>query len=73
MKTKYLITALSLLAFSAPALAATDYYVVKNAATKKCEVTSVKPDGKSMMEVGKKFYKTKDEATDAMKTASACK
>lgn len=73
MKTKYLVTALALVAFSAPSFAATEWYVVKNASTKKCEISDKKPDGKSMMEIGKTGFKTKADAQTAMKAAAGCK
>jgi hypothetical protein len=58
--------------FSLPTLAATQYWVAKNDATNKCEVTSKKPSGK-LMEIGKTAYKTKKEAETAMKSAAECK
>jgi len=59
--------------FSLPAFAATEYWVAKSATTKKCEVVEKKPDGKTMMEVGKSAHKTKAEAEKAMKAAAECK
>ena len=73
MIRKYVIVALSLAAFTAPAFAATEYWVVKNAATKKCEISDKMPDAKTMLEVGKAMYKTKAEAETAMKAAAECK
>jgi hypothetical protein len=74
MKSKLAIVAISLLAFSLPALAATtEFYVAKNQATKKCEVSDKKPDGKTMMMIGKDMFKTKVEAETAMKAAADCK
>jgi hypothetical protein len=73
MNSKHLMTALALVAFSTPAFAANEWYVVKNESTKKCEVTETKADGKTMMEVGKTGFKTKAEAETAMKAAAECK
>lgn len=73
MKAKYVVTALALITFTAPAFAASEWYVVKNGSTKKCEVTEKKADGKTMMEVGKMGYKTKAEAETALKAAADCK
>jgi hypothetical protein len=84
---KSLLSALGLtlaVAFAAPATAATTtpaqpmktmhtYYVGKVVKTKKCEVTTHKPDGKTVMMVGKDTYKTKAEAETAMKAAAECK
>lgn len=60
-------------AFSLPAVAATEHWVAKNETTKKCEVVSKKPDGKTLMEIGKKSYESKAAAEKAMKTAAECK
>jgi hypothetical protein len=73
MTRKLLVTAFSVIAFSAPALAATEWYVVKNESTKKCEVTEAKPDGTSMMDIGKKVFATKADAEAAMTAAADCK
>jgi hypothetical protein len=59
--------------FSLPALAAEEFWVVKNEATKNCEVVDKKPDGKTLMEVGKKSYKDKKAAEEAMKEDKECK
>jgi hypothetical protein len=58
---------------SLPALAATEYWVVKSATTNKCQVVSKKPDGKKFMEVGPIAHKNKKEAMAAMKSAAECK
>ena len=39
MFRKYIAPALALVVFTAPAFAATEWYLVKDAATKKCAVT----------------------------------
>jgi hypothetical protein len=70
---KLLVTTLTLAAFSLPAFAATDYYVVKDDGTKKCMVSETKPDGKKMMMIGKDMFKTKAEAETALKAATDCK
>jgi len=68
---KYLITGAILAAFVAPAataaMAATTWYVAMDAKTKKCSVTSKKPDGTKIMMVGTDTYKTKADATKAEK------
>jgi len=58
---------------SLPALASTDYWVVKSASTKKCEVVTKKPDGKAFIKVGVAAHKNKKEAEAAMKSAADCK
>jgi hypothetical protein len=65
------VIALSMLSLcSLPALAATEYWVVKSASTKKCEVVTKKPDGKAFIEVGMASHKNKKEAETAMKAAA---
>jgi hypothetical protein len=70
-RTVLALTAISIL--SLPALAAEEFWVAKNATTKKCEVVNKKPDGKTLMEIGKKTYKSKKAAEDAMKEDKECK
>ncbi len=70
---KYLAPVLALAVFTAPAFAATDWYVVKNEASKKCEVISHKPDGKKLMMIGTAGHKTKAEAETALKADADCK
>ena len=59
--------------FSLPAFAATEYWVAKSASTHKCEVVSSKPDGKSLIEVGKVGHRSKQAAEKALKAAAACR
>lgn len=61
------------LAFAGPAMAASHYYVAQSAKTKKCSVTTRKPDGKKMMVIGTSDYAKKADATAAMKAAAECK
>lgn len=58
---------------SASAFAATEFYVVKSAATKKCEVVNKKPDGTKLMMIGTAGYKSKKLAEEALKVAADCK
>lgn len=51
----------------------TEFWVAKNETTKKCEVVDKKPDGKTLMEVGKKSYESKAAAEKAMKEYKECK
>ena len=73
MTPKYLLIGLMLVAFVAPTAAATEYYVAKDTTSNKCSVVMKKPDGKKMMDVGMKVYKTKDDADKAMKAFPDCK
>jgi hypothetical protein len=69
---KYILTAALVAGFAMPAMAASEYYVAQSAKDKKCEVTSKKPDGKKLIEIGTSTYKTKADATKAMKAAPEC-
>jgi hypothetical protein len=70
---KYLIMVAMAVSFAAPAFAATDFYVQQDAKTHKCSVASTKPDGKTMMMIGKVSYKSQADAEAAMKAAKECK
>jgi hypothetical protein len=73
MKKTILFLSIATFVSTTSAFAATEFWVAKSAATKKCEVVAAKPDGKTMMEIGKAAYKTKAEAETAMKAAADCK
>lgn len=55
------------------AMAAAGFYVEQDAKTHKCMVGDKAPDGKAMMDVGAKVYKTKPNAEMAMSMLKACK
>ena len=59
--------------FSMPAFAATEFWVAKSAATKKCEIVDKKPDGTKLTDAGKKSYATKADAEKALKLLNDCK
>lgn len=63
---------IAIVALSTPAFAATEYYVAK-AEGKGCEIVTTKPDGKSMMMVGKEAHKTDADAKKAMEASAECK
>ena len=69
---KYVIAGLLVAGFVTPAFAA-DFYVAQNATSHKCSVMSKKPDGKTMMMIGKVSYKSQADAEAAMKAAKECK
>ncbi|WP_315927257.1 hypothetical protein [Mesorhizobium sp. SP-1A] len=73
MFRKVLIATSIMAVFSVPAFAATEYWVAKDATTKKCEVVDKKPDGTKMMDEGKKMYTSKANAEKAMKELASCK
>lgn len=73
MNTKYIVLALALVSFTAPAFAGTPWYIVKNETTKKCEVVNKKPaKGSKWMQIGMNDFKTKAEAQAALKGSLDC-
>lgn len=70
---RVLIVASVISMVGAPAFAATEYWVGKDAKTHKCAVMNTKPDGKKMTDAGSKMYASKDNAAKAMKMLTACK
>jgi hypothetical protein len=73
MIRKMMIAGVAVATFAAPALAATEFFVAKDAATQKCAVMDTKPDEKAAMAVGTVSYTTKEDADAAMKAAPECK
>jgi hypothetical protein len=71
MKLKLAVAALALV-IASPAFAA-EYYVVQNAASKKCSVAAKKPTSDKVTLVGDGTYKSRKEAQTALKAADACK
>jgi len=71
---KALIGAVLVCAFVTPALAADEFYVVRDSTTKKCMVVDKKPTvtTTTVVSEGGKTYKTKVEAEGAMKTVKVC-
>ncbi|MFO1090895.1 MAG: hypothetical protein U1E46_15085 [Hyphomicrobiales bacterium] len=77
MKLRTLITVASLVAFSGSAFAATEYYIVRDAKTGKCEISEKKPDGKAMVQIHHQQFTSKAEAEKVLKsddkTMAQCK
>jgi len=73
MKKTLLIGAL---AFAASTIAQTamaaEFYVVRDATTKKCTVVETKPTTTTTTVVDNGFFKTKTEAETGMKTMKVC-
>ena len=74
MHRKYLLTAAILVAFTSAGFAATHthYWVAQDTKTKKCEIVTSKPNGKTWVEVGKDHYSSKTAAESALKGAKEC-
>lgn len=74
MKLRIAIAALIVAAFSLPAFAADEFYVVQDVKTKKCTVVDKKPTDTSMTVVSPSgtMYKSRTEAEAGMKTVKVC-
>ena len=74
MKLKIATAAVVIAAFSLPAFAADEFYVVQDVKTKKCTVVDKKPTETSTTVVGPAgtVYKTRTEAEAGMKTVKVC-
>lgn len=73
MKSFILSSALAVFAITASAQTSfADYYVVRDASTKKCTVVDTKPTTTTTTVVDNGTYKTKTEAESGMKTTKVC-
>ena len=73
MKSIILSTILAVFAIAATAQASfADFYVVRDASTKKCTVVDSKPTTTTTTVVDNGTYKTKTEAESGMKTTKVC-
>jgi hypothetical protein len=73
MKKLLLVGAVSAFAVtSVLAQAATEYYVVRDASTKKCTIVDKKPTTTTTTVVDNGTFKTKTEAETGMKTMKVC-
>ena len=70
---KKLFAVAILVAFTAPALAQSEFYVVQDVKTKKCTIVSEKPkDTVTVTQVGPVAFKTRSEAEGSIKTTKVC-
>lgn len=74
MKLRIATAAVMAVAFSVPAFAADEFYVVQDVKTKKCTVVDKKPTDSSMTVVSPSgtIYKSRTEAESGMKTVKVC-
>ena len=74
MKTKLIAAAALVAAFTVPALAQTEFYVVQDTATKKCTIVDQKPTvtTQTIVTPAGTVYKTRAEAETGMKTVKVC-
>ncbi len=72
MNIKYALCGVALAALVTPALAAGQFYVVQDTATKKCSIVEAKPTDSSMALVGTTSYKTQAAAETGMNADKMC-
>jgi hypothetical protein len=73
MKNLILSSTLAIFAISVSAQASfADFYVVRDASTRKCTVVDTKPTTTTTTVVDNGTYKTKTEAESGMKTTKIC-
>lgn len=75
MKATSLLAGAFAVAFAGSAfaqMAATEYYVVRDATTKKCTIVDKKPTTTTTTVVDNGIFKTKTEAETGMKTIKVC-
>ena len=72
MNMKYALSGIAFAALVTPALAANEFHVVQDAASKKCTIVEQKPTAANMTVVSTAVYKTQAEAEAGLKTIKAC-
>jgi hypothetical protein len=72
MKNLIICGALAAFVLGTQAASAAEFYIVRDATTKKCTVVDAKPTTTTTMVVGDGVYKTRVEADSAIKTTKVC-
>lgn len=74
MKAKLIVAGLLVVGYVLPAAAQTTYYIVRNPATRHCEIVDQRPASHDVTVVNPdgSIYKTRMEAEGAMKTVKVC-
>ncbi len=73
MKAKLIAGSVLIAAFTMPALAQEEFYIVQDSSTRKCTVVEQKPTTTTTVIVGSgTAYKSRDEAEFAMKSVKVC-
>jgi hypothetical protein len=73
MTLKFLMGTALVAVLAMPAAAqTTEFYIVRDASTKKCTIVDKKPTTTTTTVVGNGIYKTRVEAESAMKTVKVC-
>jgi hypothetical protein len=68
---RYMVSAVALVFFSMPCLAAVEFYVAQDPTAKDCKIVKEKPDGKTLIMLGAS-YPTREAAKAAKKSAPEC-
>jgi hypothetical protein len=71
MKMTFIAVTALVASFAMPALAANEFYLVQDGASKKCSIVEAKPTVTTTTVVGT-VHKTRLEAETAMKAAKSC-
>ena len=72
MKNLVVCGALAAFVLGTQAASAAEFYIVRDATTKKCTVVDAKPTTTTTTVVGDGVYKTRVEADSAIKTTKVC-
>ena len=72
MKKLMICGTLAAFALATQAASAAEFYIVRDATTKKCTVVDAKPTTTTTTVVGDGVYKTRVEADSAVKTTKIC-
>jgi len=72
MTMRFALCGLALAAFVTPALAASEFYVVKDATTMKCSIVDAKPAVPGSVAMGTTMYTSQADAQTAMTAAKDC-
>ena len=72
MKKLIICSTLAVFALGTQAASAAEFYIVRDATTKKCTVVDAKPTTTTTTVVGDGVYKTRVEADFAVKTTKIC-
>jgi hypothetical protein len=71
MKMTFIAAAALVASFAMPAFAANEFYLVQDAASKKCSIVEIKPTVATTAVVGA-VHKTRADAETAMKADKSC-
>jgi hypothetical protein len=70
--SKYALAVVFVATASSACFAAEQFYVYQDSSTKKCKITTEKPDGVAKITIGTSAYATREEAKTAKHAAPQC-